>query len=732
MATPPLSMFAARAQADRLSAPAIAMTRGNQLMYHSMPSAAFVPPSASPAPTPAPAAAPAPLPSLATAPVAPVVTCGEDEKQRDGSGVVAPTNAVQPLETDPTSQKRVAARIHHIGDVMHVPVRPYYVGDSRNVLALQILDPRLLGVCQAMIRQLFQHTKERFPKVPHVAQDWKRIFASMFTQGRRTYYREATVPKTQSTIAQTAGLSESTCLLNPSFPPFVYMPLGVNQSIPRGHLIETGMPFTQPVSMMAEDVRTLYDGNRFYWWTYKSDGMRLMWISCTVGTQKISIWMDHKGRTWSLPGCRLPDRFYKGTVWDGELVRLKDGTRSFLVFDCLESCGRICGEYNHLYRLQIASSGIEEWDRLVPSSYVAQSATTTNQAKIPQMSQLKIPPGPPPFVQGAATMRDMAYSVCHQIQPWLSIRVKRMYATADIARLVRDVMPSVDHELDGLIGTPVEDPVMMNKCGTLFKIKVDHTIDFQLRLHLDVKERGCWFTLWTHDSNTNKDVMWTVHGMCWVSVEQAQRHGFSHPMFMKGRIVEFRLTNDEKHPPTNEPEPPESLAAATDGRRWVAHRVRGDKRYPNNLETVEKTWLNIKQSLRLTDIFPAERFSSELVHATLRNPTASRLVAKMMTTSAIKTGSPVGAGQQTSFVPALATATTVASDKCKEPPSWRVLKLRELGGNQWHERNAAAEAIVLPQPKFYGPFSNTRLRKAYKNKCSPWSYEGFVHGLLNK
>jgi hypothetical protein len=164
--------------------------------------------------------------------------------------------------------------------------------------------------------------------------------------------------------------------------------------------------------------------------------------------------------------------------------------------------------------------------------------------------------------------------VSHSSQ--IVLKTKTFFTFDQIDKVVQ-LFNEPDHKIDGLIFTPVTLPVGTHTQYTLFKWKVksQHTFDFKI----------------TEDPVSYiANTVQFKHETKFASVDKASPGGqvFSKllskncPGFKSGDIVECEYNEQYD--------------------RYDPIKIRTDKAHPNNLYTIEKTLLNIKENITLDEI----------------------------------------------------------------------------------------------------------------------------------
>ena len=266
------------------------------------------------------------------------------------------TTASTPMTPHGGTSKRL--RGGSIGSLSQtIDVVPWKLTPHDSHSVFRVLDERFLRLLQSAVRDVYLLIDKRFDRLSHTEQEQSKGFHAMFVQSRRPCYRSFILPKFKQRTSQYLEFRDRSPLVIPYGNSFT-----LNVVPDRNRVSQNGMPFTLPVSVLREDLVTIFDKGRFWFWFPKSDGLRMVWVFATVGTQKISFWMDRKGQAWLVPVPDAPDSFYRGTMWDGEVVPLDHQKGSaFLAWDCLMANGRTCGEYESLVRVQNAHNLLERW-----------------------------------------------------------------------------------------------------------------------------------------------------------------------------------------------------------------------------------------------------------------------------------------------------------------------------------------------------------------------------------
>jgi hypothetical protein len=228
-----------------------------------------------------------------------------------------------------------------------------------------------------------------------------------------------------------------------------------------------------------------------------------MLVSCEHEGKRVTALVN---RAFAMtPVCTMIPR---GTILDGELVELKAGGKPvFLVYDSVVVKG-------------------------------------TDVRRRPLGERLE-------------AARNLLKSVVRSTKDPFEIRVKTMIPLKDFATGLPP-LDSFPWVTDGLVFTPVQDPIRMGTHETLFKWKPRDriTIDFLVRngRELFVQDRGTEY-------------------------KEAELHRAQSQQFPDGSILECGYGD----------------------LGWIVEKIRTDKTYPNNRRTYFRTLVNLRENIQLTE-----------------------------------------------------------------------------------------------------------------------------------
>lgn len=261
----------------------------------------------------------------------------------------------------------------------------------------------------------------------------------------------------------------------------------------------------------------------------KTDGVR--YLLAVTGTSACLIGRNMAQTDVSLTGGEIAGDM----LLDGELVSMKrDPTsRLFIVYDALKTSRGHVAQMHLKERLEAMAADF--FEKAPPESW---SLALPNGRTVPVQRK-----GLVPFSDGQA--------------------------------YVRDVAPRLPYRSDGLIFTPVNEPIRFGTCATLFKWKLleTNTVDFLLssdgdRYVLSLVDRG-------HEvvaGETRLDQGSMLKLLIDIDIR-------------KGKRPIYECAWDPK------------------SKSWQPKKARGDKVQPNSVMTFRATIKNLEEDIRLEDIF---------------------------------------------------------------------------------------------------------------------------------
>lgn len=543
---------------------------------------------------------PSPYPSPSPSPPVPISTHGQPIR-----GPLPP-----PAEIQRQQQQHQPQRQQPISSEKRlVCVTPWHIDKRASPVAYQILDSELVPLIQSIIRKVYILIGQRHTHFPLLNLEFSHLQSLMWAQSHLPTYRSAVIQKALGVMqgyhmsangfagkrmainegaATTMALHTNPCMYyawpKTEFhlrPPMSSLSAEAQREYRfADRQLHSNMPFTLPVSLMSADAIDFYRGYNQYIHTFKEDGIRMLWIFCTVGKSQLCLWMDRKGTCYWIPNSNAPPAFYKGTIFDGELVKTQDGL-AYGIFDMLWKCGRSTGEYPATIRMQQFFIALDEWN--------AHTGT-----------------------QSLRYDKDL-FTNAHRVHDNLIVRSKRFFMTRDIATLYRIMSRGVVN-CDGVIHITDESPIVVGTCLEWRKSKMSHPLDFRAEFLSETSE-GCWFRLCCYDTWIKRYVPWTRFGDLFVAHSDAPRlrlfqddhnnqkqNGTSKIRLLHRQIVECKLVPTK---PLSVLDNKTDDELSADDLKWSLVHIRLEKIRTNDIETVQRTPV---RGTRVSKIFPRSFF----------------------------------------------------------------------------------------------------------------------------
>jgi|TARA_X000000368_G_scaffold88735_2_gene67683 hypothetical protein len=281
-------------------------------------------------------------------------------------------------------------------------------------------------------------------------------------------------------------------------------------------------PGCQPISIEREHFNIL--SNNDYVVCEKTDGTRYMMIAIQYGMQKLCIFVNRALEMFVTP-LNFRAIVFKGTILEGELYE-----NTFMIYDCLLSCGEVVGNKDFLERLEYC-------EKIMKKAMVLKTDV-------------------------------------------LTLQVKKFHLHQDFKAFMDKYLPKVKQEIDGLIFTPVNEPIRIGTHETMFKWKPrnKNTIDFLVKRGPTAETPGC----------VPGQYVWRLY------IQDRGKHIFEssipvdrmqdYTWLRDGDIVECMYVTWEKGPLW-----------------WKPIKKRTDKTFPNSRRTFYRTLVNIKEDIQMKE-----------------------------------------------------------------------------------------------------------------------------------
>ena len=280
-------------------------------------------------------------------------------------------------------------------------------------------------------------------------------------------------------------------------------------------------PGPQPVSIEHRHFPVLKGAE--YLVCEKTDGERYMMVACMFEGKKKCVFVNRAFNMFEVP-INLKKSVYDGTILDGELYE-----DTLMVYDAVWVNGESVWNLNLMKRLEAARS----------------------------------------------IMKSIIYMKSDQYR----LKCKTFHQMREFGKFMDAYLPTVQQKIDGLVFTPVNEPVRIGTHETMFKWKPQekNTVDFLMKREPSRETPG--FKPGTPT--------WRLYvqekGKLFFESELPFNRMEDEPWFEDGAIVECKYVTWE--------EP----------MWWKPLKRRTDKNYPNNRRTFYRTIVNIKENIQMKE-----------------------------------------------------------------------------------------------------------------------------------
>ena len=279
-------------------------------------------------------------------------------------------------------------------------------------------------------------------------------------------------------------------------------------------------PGPQPVSIEYRHFPILKGGD--YVVCEKTDGERHMMVALMYEGKKKCLFVNRSFNMFEV-SLILKKNVYDGTILDGELYE-----NTLMIYDAVLVCGKSVWNSNLLDRLGYAKFGVVD-----PIIYMKMDK--------------------------------------HRLH------MKEFHHMRDFKDFMDEYLPNVKQEVDGLVFTPIQEPIRLGTHETMFKWKpqMKNTVDFLMKREPSRETPGCVPGI----------PAWRLYvqekGKLVFESEIPHNRMEDKSWFEDGAIVECMYM------PWEEP------------MWWKPIKRRYDKTYPNNRRTFYRTIVNIKENIQM-------------------------------------------------------------------------------------------------------------------------------------
>lgn len=280
-------------------------------------------------------------------------------------------------------------------------------------------------------------------------------------------------------------------------------------------------PGPQPISIETKHFPILKHGE--YMVCEKTDGERHMMVALMFEGNKKCLFVNRAFNMFEV-SINLKKSAYEGTILDGELYE-----DTLMVYDAVLVCGK--SVWNNTLTERLESS------------------------------------------------RTLIKSIIQMKSDKYRIKSKTFHHMRDFESFMDDYLPTVKQVVDGLVFTPVNEPIRLGTHETMFKWKPQdkNTVDFMMKKEPSHETPGA----------VPGRPVWRLYiqekGKLFFESEIPFNRIEDEPWFEDGAIIECKYITDESP------------------MWWRPIKRRYDKTHPNNRRTFYRTIVNIKENIQMKE-----------------------------------------------------------------------------------------------------------------------------------
>lgn len=291
-----------------------------------------------------------------------------------------------------------------------------------------------------------------------------------------------------------------------------------------GHSLKrNSFPGPQPVAVELKDLDKLQNG---YMVCEKTDGSRAILLLININNKPMCFIINRNNELYFLD-LSFKKEVYEGSIFDAELVKTKKGSWNLLIHDCMVYNGKSFVKENHRVRYACIID-------FIVKRYVNKSTDPLN------------------------------------------IKTKLFYTFGpEIVKTWEHIKETTENEIDGLIFTPIDHPIIFGRDVNLFKWKLpeNNTVDFQII----IKNRKVYFYYSCKSELTIYKSFSSTHD----NYKKINEFIKTNKIIEESPIIEFKIINEDY---------------------FIPYRYRVDKSYPNGEITMLNTFKNVKEAIQITDL----------------------------------------------------------------------------------------------------------------------------------
>jgi len=339
-------------------------------------------------------------------------------------------------------------------------------------------------------------------------------------------------------------------------------------------------PSPNPVSIRRDQLNLLKESD--YVVSEKSDGCRYMLtLIKDHDRSNLALMKDRACVKYIISVCAKPI-FFEGTIFDGELVletNKETGKQRLVywIFDVISVGGVSIMDKGYMSRFQIVLALVRD-----AGGYVIKNSPSEEEEYCQDLAKVNI-----------ISALHNNLNLCFKAKPYFMLsKIENLWS----------LKAQLSHSSDGLIFMPIKDSVKTGTHKTMFKYKLNHTIDLQLNLNFCAETKTWKVGLFYGEERflkTKVDLLPLVDAT----------DGFDY----ESKIIYFTLADDTLEEMTKkmlEAEDHKFISIVECNIKLmgktnlicVVKKLRADKTVPNNYRTIQQTILNMEESISFEEL----------------------------------------------------------------------------------------------------------------------------------
>jgi len=279
-------------------------------------------------------------------------------------------------------------------------------------------------------------------------------------------------------------------------------------------------PGSQPVTIEKKDLPVIK--KKDYVLCEKTDGERGILLIINIDNKPMCFTMNRKNELLFLT-FSFKKEVFEGSIFDGEIIKNKNGEWNYIIHDCMCYNGRNYVNINHKLRYAAIID-------FITKRYVNKETDCVN------------------------------------------IKTKLFYPCCTIKKTWEHVRNTTENEIDGLIFTPIYEPIIFGRQNSLLKWKNVHTIDLLVKFYKDK------VVLYYYKNGNKLFKSFSLDSENYILIKN---YFTENKITKKDSIIEFKYSLKNEI--------------------FTPYRIRDDKDKPNGELTVLNTLKNIKEDILIED-----------------------------------------------------------------------------------------------------------------------------------